>query len=114
MEHAVSNHRCGATISTSLLSHMVNLQLTKNWRTQAGYIVHRAKALYYKFRCNSIQLHLSTIQMGNLDMKYITDSENDVNGVNQHGMSNAEPEDVRKLNAAMVKAWERSVRDSVV
>jgi hypothetical protein len=41
--------------------------------------------------------------------KYTTDSENDVNGVDQHGMSNEEPEDMRDLNAGMDKAWERSV-----
>jgi hypothetical protein len=36
-------------------------------------------------------------------MKYITDSENDVNGVDQHGMSDDEPEDMRDLNADMDK-----------
>jgi hypothetical protein len=42
-------------------------------------------------------------------MKYITDSENDVVGVDQQGMSDEEPEDMRELHAKMDKAWERSV-----
>jgi hypothetical protein len=83
---------------------MVNFMVKKNWRTQSGYFVHRAKALYSIFSCNSIQLRMSKIHM-----TYITDSENDVNGEDQHGMSDDEPEDMRDLNADMDKAWERSV-----
>jgi hypothetical protein len=65
---------------------------------------YSTRALYSTFRCKSIQLHLCKIHM-----KYSTDSENNVNGVDQRGKLDDEPEDIRELDADMNKAWERSV-----